>query len=242
MNQKEIKKENRKALKWLILVMVLCGLAGGIIGFFSAFIEESDLAVNIVDITKQLLQTISPWGILLVIVVLQIPSFIYLRKAGRKFKELDEDDEEAYEIIDKDIQKAMLFANVSTPFNIFFLSCTAIDHTMIVVTEFLISVILALIVQQKSVDFIRMMNPEKKGSVYDFKFQKKWLDSCDEAEHKKIGEASYKAYTVTQISCLVLWLILLVADKMFHTGVLPIFVVLLIFTISMLSYMIESMK
>ncbi|MDY4515087.1 MAG: DUF3169 family protein [Lachnospiraceae bacterium] len=36
-------------------------------------------------------------------------------------------------------------------------------------------------------------NPEKTASVYDTKFQKKWMDSCDEAEKILIREATIQA-------------------------------------------------
>lgn len=242
MNQTDLKKENAKALKILLLICVLSGLVGGILGVASAFVEGTDMVKNIRIITKNVLQAMIPWGIPMAILGLQFPAFVFLKKAGNKFKMWDGEDEDTAERIDKDIHKVLLFVDLSLPLCIFFMSCASEKMTGVIIAEFIISMIIAMIIQQKSVDLLRMMNPEKKGSVYDFKFQKKWLDSCDEAEHKKIGEASYKSYKVTQMSCIILWLLLLFMDKIFHTGILPIFIVLLIFSISTVSYMIEAMK
>ena len=36
------------------------------------------------------------------------------------------------------------------------------------------------------------MNPEKTASVYDMKFQKKWLETCDEAEKIIVGKCAFK--------------------------------------------------
>lgn len=36
----------------------------------------------------------------------------------------------------------------------------------------------SILIQQKCVDTIKKMNPEKTASVYDVRFRKKWMDSC----------------------------------------------------------------
>ena len=38
------------------------------------------------------------------------------------------------------------------------------------------------------------MAPEKKGNVFDVKFQKDWYESCDELEKLQIGNACYKTF------------------------------------------------
>lgn len=64
------------------------------------------------------------------------------------------------------------------------------DAVLLDIGVFLLSCACVIFAQQKAVDLERRMNPEKHGSVYDAKFQKKWLDSCDESERRQIGEAS----------------------------------------------------
>ncbi|MBQ5922337.1 MAG: DUF3169 family protein [Alistipes sp.] len=39
----------------------------------------------------------------------------------------------------------------------------------------ILSVVVAMVASVKIVNFEKEMNPEKKGSAYDFNFQKKWL-------------------------------------------------------------------
>lgn len=49
----------------------------------------------------------------------------------------------------------------------------------------LIVTIFASVIQQKNaVDFLKIVNPEKSGSVYDMNFQKKWIESCDEMDSR----------------------------------------------------------
>lgn len=53
---------------------------------------------------------------------------------------------------------------------------------VLAIVTFLIIVAEGIIIQQKAVDITKIMYPEKTASGYDLKFQKKWVDSCDEAE------------------------------------------------------------
>ena len=75
----------------------------------------------------------------------------------------------------------------------------------IAVTVYLIVMMLySVIMQQKYVNFAKLINPKKKGSVFDLKFHKKWEDSCDELEKLMIYKAGYKTYRITNIFCILL--------------------------------------
>lgn len=41
--------------------------------------------------------------------------------------------------------------------------------------------------------------PEKRGNVFDTKFQKDWYASCDEAEQKTIGDCSYFTFQIMNL-------------------------------------------
>ena len=86
------------------------------------------------------------------------------------------------------------------------------------------------------------MNPEKHGSVYDSKFQKKWLESCDESERRQIGEASYRAYMVTTRLCLGLWLVLVVLSMVVEMSLLPVFILLVVWGTMQVTYALESIR
>ena len=101
---------------------------------------------------------------------------------------------------------------------------------------------LVIFAQQKAVDLERKMNPEKHGSVYDAKFQKKWLDSCDESERRQIGEASRRAYMVTTRLCLGLWLALVILSMLFDMSLLPVFVLLLVWGTMQVTYTLECIR
>ena len=107
---------------------------------------------------------------------------------------------------------------------------------------FLLSCGLVIFAQQKTVDLERRMNPEKHGSVYDTRFQKEWLDSCDESERRQIGEACYRAYMVTGRVCLGLWLILTMLGMVFEMSILPVFVLLLVWGTMQVTYTLACIR
>lgn len=86
------------------------------------------------------------------------------------------------------------------------------------VVAFMAILVEAVIFQQKCVDLAKIMNPEKKASVYDMRFQKKWMESCDEAEKIIVGKCAFKAYSVTNSVCYVLEIVLVICALAFGTG------------------------
>ncbi len=100
----------------------------------------------------------------------------------------------------------------------------------------------AIIFQQKCVDTVKQINPEKKASVYDIRFEKKWIDDCDEAEKIIIGKCAYKAYSTTNIVCMVLSLILAICALVFNIGFLPSLTVCLVWIINISVYFKEAMR
>ena len=93
--------------------------------------------------------------------------------------------------------------------------------------------------QRRVVDLTRRMNPEKKGSVYDMKFRKKWYDSCDEAERRRIGEASYAAYIATTYTSLGLWVVMALLNLFVPVGPLPILAALVPWGAGQLTYLLH---
>ena len=80
-----------------------------------------------------------------------------------------------------------------------------------------VSVPMVILGQGRIVNFIRRINPEKRGDIRDLKFNKEWYESCDEAERQKIGRASYRAVLATQTVLLVL-LVVVVLVRMVVPG------------------------
>ena len=110
------------------------------------------------------------------------------------------------------------------------------------IVEFFVGVGVATVLQQKVVDLTKKINPEKRGSVYDMQFQKKWMDSCDESEQRQTGQACYKAYLAATKVCLWIWVALMVFHFAFGTGLLPAAAVLAVFGVLQITYTLESIR
>ena len=100
----------------------------------------------------------------------------------------------------------------------------------------------AILFQQKCVDTTKQMNQEKKASVYDMRFQKKWTDDCDEAEKIIIGKCAYKAYSATNAVCTVLAIVLAICALLFDIGFLPSLTVCLVWAVNISAYCKEAMR
>lgn len=244
------KSENRRALPKFFLTMLGSLLVGGLLGFavgLSRLFEVEELVRRL----DGALQAAAPWGIPVTTVVIMGSCFFLYRSAAKKAAAWDGGDEDdASEAAETLLSWTLLLSAVQLLINLFFLTAiTAIGAEQLVdanvlgmVGVFLLSCGLVIFTQQKVVDLERRMNPEKHGSVYDTKFQKKWLDSCDESERRQIGEASRRAYLVTSRVCLGIWLVLTVLGMVFDIGILPVAVLLVVWGTMQVSYTLVCIR
>lgn len=107
---------------------------------------------------------------------------------------------------------------------------------------FLVDLFAPVVLQQKLVDLTKRLYPEKKGSVYDAKFQKKWYDSCDEAERLIIGQCALKAYRAMTTACLALWVVFALGGMFFSWGFLPAMAVCIVWGVGQSAYAWWALK
>jgi len=175
--------------------------------------------------------------------------FFFYKKAKSEFNHLQEDDEEAVERIDSLLNWGLLINSICLMLAYFLTSvpfCYMEDMGagafLLSLIGFLVCLVVMIIGQQKIVDLAKKLYPEKRGSVYDTKFEKQWFNSCDEAERAAIGQAAYAAYKATNLTCMLLWMALVIGAMLFEIGVLPIAVVTIIWLVSSVSYCRHAMK
>lgn len=113
---------------------------------------------------------------------------------------------------------------------------------VITISFFLLYVYGSFHMQHVIVNMTKEMNPEKKGSLYDKKFKKQWYDSCDEAERRQIGIASYHTVQVTGIACMIFMLIFLMLGMVIEIGLLPMLVPAFIWMIQVITYHVSCKK
>lgn len=242
------KSENQKAMPKFILIMLGSLLVGALIGV-GIVLSDGDWTASIAEALKSGLITASPWLIWGSAAVSALGVFCCYQKAKHAFLVLQEDDEAAVEKIDTLLNYGLLINSICLILSFFFVGIPFCffkeSEAMSFLSNlagFIVCLIAMAIGQQKIVDLTKKLYPEKRGSVYDVKFEKKWFESCDEAERAAIGQAAYHAYKATNMTCLLLWMVLVIGNMLFDFGLMPIAVVTLIWLISTVSYCLHAMK
>ena len=247
----KIKSEDKKALckfKWMLIAAVLIGAVSGLVTGMAGFYVETDLFEwNM----AQFVLGVFPWMLGVITVVITVIIEVLYRKCRRGFAQWDGEDEDVIEEIERKISWAMWFASLLMICSFFvFGSCTVyIDRgeasaviMFVLLIVFAAAIICVVISQQNLVNLTKEINPEKSGSVYDMKFQKKWEESCDEAEKLQIYQCGFRAYTAAQTLCLILWVICVLGGFVFRMGIMPMVIITVIWGGMTTVYAFEAIK
>ena len=260
MSKKEIQNNDKKTfIKWLVII-----LFAGFLGFSGGIIAKAH--PEMIDAFLQMLANTNDFLMIPLVVLFLLSTVLgygYSFFKYRKAKQLVEKgyDDDSYEKAEEELSKASVVSNVLCGFNYLFfgiclfaagmaendLSLKQLAFSFVTIILFIIASICNVIMQNKGVNLDKKMNPEKRGNVFDKKFAKEWLASCDEAEKAVIYESAYSAYRVAIGISTGLWGISLIGMLSFHTGVLPIIVtsvmmIVLITTYSVTAYKLQFKK
>lgn len=254
MNKNEIKEANRKALPKFLLVMVVAVIIGGVVGYLSGRYSLNEMAGSVKAAGAFFGRNVAPWLMLAVAVIVLIVTIPMYKKAKKSVDSWDGENEDVSDEVDEKISIVMWILATAVIISYFLIAAAysggfesfetmhGVTNLSVAIIAFFGILIEGILLQQKCVDTTKMMNPEKKASVYDMKFQKKWLDSCDEAEKIMIGKCAFRAYSVTNNVCAVLAIILAICALVLDTGFLSSFVVCLIWIVNQSVYCKEAIK
>lgn len=254
MKHDEIREANRRALPKYLVLMAVFLIAGFILGFLASRYGLGALGDVLHGAGEGFGMYVAPWIMLAIAVVMPIACGILYRGAKKLIDTWDGEDEEVYQTVDGRLSLAMWIAGAAliatgfltaasySRFSDRFESLYLTALFLIAVVSLFAIVLEMTVVQQKCVDAVKRINPEKKASVYDLKFQKKWMDDCDEAEKILIGKCAYKAYAATNKMCAVLSSVLSVSALLFDIGFLPSLAVFLIWTVNQSAYCGEAVR
>lgn len=254
MNNNEIKKANRKAMPKFILLTAICSITGWAMGFFSAEYGLNALSDNIKMIGEFFGMYIAPWLMLAIAIIVPVVSVPIYKKTKKLLSNWDGENEDICDTVDQKLSVIIWITGAALIISYFLIAASYSDGFAIFEKEentlqfwvsivaFLGIMIECIIMQQKCVDTTKIMNPEKTASVYDMKFQKKWMDNCDEAEKIAIGRCAFKAYSATNAVCTILAIALAIFALIFGIGFLPSLVVCVIWIVNHSVYCKETIK
>ena len=252
----EIKREDKKAFKRFAIIMVISAIVGGIIGGSSVYLKEM-VGESVPTLLMNIFEVITPYASLVLTIITIIVSMIIYNKSRKGFElwSKTKEDDDTIDKIEEKLSYILLFTSVNMILGFFFFGLGGMllpfnnvqgNFSTVKANLFIVGFILciasSILIQNKIVNLEKEINPLLKGSVYDVKFSKKWVDSCDEAIKLGIYKSAFKAYTTVTNTCIILWLISIIGYSLWDFGVVPMVMVTIIWLVQTISYCIESIK
>ncbi len=112
-NDYEIKKANREAMPKFILILIISGIVGGLIGFFSAKYGLDALAGSMKTAGASFGMHIAPWLLLATAILLPVISVPLYRGAKKRLAAWDGEDEEASDAVDEKLSVVTWITNTA---------------------------------------------------------------------------------------------------------------------------------
>lgn len=171
-----------------------------------------------------------------------VVSIVIASKLLKQFKASDEDDEKE-EKIDGVLSANMFVTSVYTILAFLLFGFSVDQSNPAIFTSigiFLGSFLVIVALQMYCIKLIKVVYPTKKGDPSSMKFQKEWMESCDEAEQLLIYKSAFKTYSFMNGMYLFLYIVVLFTKLLFETGNYPIILMTLIWLMSTLHYMVTS--
>ena len=250
------KRENKKALPKFILIVVLSLALGGVLGFALVTLNLQDFQGVLGGAGLFFTNHVAPW-LLIALPVVELAVCLPIYFSGKKqLAAWDGEDESVSNKIEAKLSVCLWVTGLCTVAALFLLAAMFAGFVGNAGTErmmpapmffgglaaFLADLFAPMIVQQKLVDLTKRLNPEKRGSVYDTKFQKKWYDSCDEAERAVIGRCAFQAYQAMCCTCMALWVVFALGGMFFNWGFLPAMAVCIVWGVGQSVYSWTCLK
>ena len=250
------KRENKKALPKFILIVVLSLALGGVLGFALVTLNLQVFQDALDGAGLFFTNHAAPWLLIaLPVAELAVCLPIYF-SAKKQLAAWDGEDEAVSGQADVKLSVCLWITGLCTVAALFLLAAMFAGFVGNAGTErmmpapmffgglaaFLADLLAPMIVQQKLVDLTKRLNPEKRGSVYDTKFQKKWYDSCDEAERAVIGRCAFQAYQAMCCTCMALWVVFALGGMFFNWGFLPAMAVCIVWGVGQSVYSWTCLK
>lgn len=110
------------------------------------------------------------------------------------------------------------------------------------ILPFIIIAAVSGIFQVASIKQVQRKDPSKRGDPSDIRFDKDWLESCDEAERAIIYQASYKTFNFMKMVLLFGMVVALMAQFVCNIGVAPVLFIGMIYIMMLIVYSVYSMR
>ena len=242
-NLSRVKKADKKALPKFLLILLISaviGFAAGILIGMAGKIGTEALH----EMLKSFWLISAPWYFPVFTLFLLLPAFLLTAGVRKKIDALPEDDEAGVKALDRQLSVSLSLSSFYV-IGIYFSLAVGLSNLaepyfqegwIIPFIEVIAGMILMIPVQRRAITLTQYLYPEKKGSIFDTKFSKVWMESCDEREKMIVYKAAYASYQATSKACVLLFLLTALGSTEFGYGPLPSALILMIWLIQIASY------
>ena len=188
------KKSPARIYVTFAVVIIICGLIGGIVGVAAVSNEFS--VRNLGDQLNLMLASLGP--------CCYLPGFLmwgwatcFCFRGKRRIPQALEDDE-LFPQANLTFCRAMFLANLATVLMFLAMALSYASSWGFNLSWLLLigHIIWMTAIQARIISATKKLFPEKRGDIFDFRFQKDWYESCDEAERQQIAQCSYQSFKV----------------------------------------------
>ena len=251
----------KKSKKKFAIITATCLIGGMILGFVSAIgagILKELFAGTAKDILSKLptLQIfVFPLIMLIFVIICTLIINIFTEKGKQQISTWDGEDDDHIKIADTYLSKALLISSIQLiVIQILFgiitynlmknIQSNKKDTIMIFIAIgiYLISLFYTTIQQNRLISLVKQYSPEKQGSIYDTKFQKVWISTCDEGELHMIYKATYQTYRLMANVFSVSLTVAIIVGMFFPIGMLCAVIIGLLWLVQTCCYSITCIK
>lgn len=246
--------EKKKTNSYVKMIIVMCigGAIGAVIGLGSFYFNGSLLSVfssiaHMIEINAHIILCI------LTALALLITVFCYYKSGNILKQSLIATDDDTQDLLDKKYDFWGTFGVASsnillgTTFIVFafpFSDILSIGLNKIwqLIVTFLLCMTICITYQIAIVKQMKKKDPTKYGDAMSFKFQDKFLETCDEGEKIIIYRSAYKTFVLMQQITIYVLGIACLGHMLFGTGITAVVLVGILYIIMTTAYSIYAIK
>lgn len=252
-----MKMKKMNSYKKLGLVMLGAAIVGGVMGLLGAIILGPRMGH--VEGGLTLVLTAAQRMMLPLLVVILAATVLYgemnlrmQRAIGRKLQESEDEECDQWEYAEEKNSARGMIVNIlsqvlcvlvlSVGYSMEYIESGNAENMLVSCIVFLVCFGYDGFWQVRFVKLTQKIHPEKKGDPATRKFQQEWLESCDEAEKEIIYQSAYKSYIQTNKCIPILLVVVMIGHLLFHTGLMAIVIVAVIWLLVTVSYLRSCVK
>lgn len=238
--------KKHKVVIQFVLILTVSALAGAACSFL--FRSNQTALSELLQSMEAFFHQNVLWLYLFSSIIVLIPTIVFYLKGNRITQKLLAAQSEETELADRPLSLAALFSTLGINLQFFFFGSAVyygfqekIGRYILIATLFLLlfSSLLTFF-SIRCIKCTKQLNPTKHADPLDLKFDKKWVQQSDEQERFVMYQAAFKSFMLLKYTLIFSWVILLLFSLIAPIGILPFFLISLLWALHSCSYTVYS--